>query len=310
MSELKRACRGANIRIIDALFSRKEMTSLMKTADCYVSLHRSEGFGLTMAEAMSFEKPVIATGFSGNMEFMNSANSHLVKFKLTEIDRDYGPYRGGFWAEPDLDHAAELMRRVFKDRAAARDLGRNARLDILKTLSEARTGTRMHDRLLTLVELGRIAAPNLPSRAEVHPEKGMNGSYRHLVDRIREIVESAVPRDSCVLVVSKGDDDLTEFNARNALHFPQSPDGRYAGHHPADSNGAIQQLEALRGQGGQFLLFPQTSFWWLDYYKELQSHLRTKYRKVWDDSDCIIYRLSSKKTNGRSKKGAPRIRTS
>jgi 2-polyprenyl-3-methyl-5-hydroxy-6-metoxy-1,4-benzoquinol methylase/glycosyltransferase involved in cell wall biosynthesis len=310
MSELKRDCRGANIRIIDALLSRKEVTSLLKTADCYVSLHRSEGFGLTMAEAMSFEKPVIATGFSGNMEFMNSANSHPVKYKLTEIDRDYGPYRGGFWAEPDLDHAAELMRHVFKDRAAARELGRNARRDILKTLSEERTGIRMRDRLNTLAELGKIAAPEVQFKAEVQPEKGMNGSYHHLVDRIREIVESAVPRDSCVLVVSKGDDNLTEFKARSALHFPQSPDGRYAGHHPADSNGAIQQLETLRIEGGQFLLFPQTSFWWLDYYKELQSHLRTNYRKVWDDSDCIIYRLSSKKTNGRSRKRAPRSRTS
>ena len=92
-NELKNLCEDHNIRIIDGVISRKEVASLMRVADCYVSLHRSEGFGLTLAEAMSFEKPVIATGFSGNMEFMNPANSYLVKYQLADINKDYGPDR-------------------------------------------------------------------------------------------------------------------------------------------------------------------------------------------------------------------------
>src|SRR5262249_16789407 len=150
---------GANIRIIDAIFSRKETVSLMKAADSYVSLHRSEGFGLTMAEAMSAGKPVIATAFSGNMEFMTPANSYLVKYSLTEIDREYGPYREGFWADPDLDHAAELMRHVFANRKEARQIGRRGRADILKDFNEQRVGALMRDRLVRLATLRKIAPP-------------------------------------------------------------------------------------------------------------------------------------------------------
>ena len=66
-----------------------------------------------MAEAMALGKPVIATGYSGNTDFMNDDNSFLVRYRLVEIEDDHGPYTRGFkWAEPDLEHAAELMRRV------------------------------------------------------------------------------------------------------------------------------------------------------------------------------------------------------
>lgn len=105
--------RGDNVLIIDRYLNRDELHSLMNVCDCYVSLHRSEGFGLPMAEAMFLGKPVIATGYSGNLEFMNVENSFLVKYRLVELQRDYGPYKkGNLWAEPDVEHAAELMRFV------------------------------------------------------------------------------------------------------------------------------------------------------------------------------------------------------
>ena len=65
--------------------------ALLKAAcDCYVSLHRAEGFGLTLAEAMAHGKPVIATGYSGNLTFMNDGNSYLVPYKLTELEEEGG----------------------------------------------------------------------------------------------------------------------------------------------------------------------------------------------------------------------------
>ncbi|HXG93051.1 MAG TPA: glycosyltransferase [Blastocatellia bacterium] len=143
------AARGANVKIIDKVISRDEVNALMHLSNCYVSLHRSEGFGLTMAEAMNMGKPVIATSYSGNLDFMNLANSFLVKYRLVEIDKDHGPYKKGYvWAEPDLDHAAELMRFVFNNPEAARVVGRQAQSDIRSLLHPEVVGAIVKDRVL------------------------------------------------------------------------------------------------------------------------------------------------------------------
>jgi len=91
-----------------------ECQDLMDLSDAYVSLHRSEGFGYTMAEAMASNKPTIATGFSGNLQFMTEKNSWLVNFRNVDIDNEIYPWSGStdFWAEPDLEDASESMRMV------------------------------------------------------------------------------------------------------------------------------------------------------------------------------------------------------
>ena len=110
---LKRLCQRPNVRFIDEVLPREALNVLLAACDCYVSLHRSEGFGLTMAEAMVMGKPVIATGYSANTDFMTADNSFLVRYELVEIKEDHGPYNRGFiWAEPDIRHAADLMRNV------------------------------------------------------------------------------------------------------------------------------------------------------------------------------------------------------
>ncbi len=114
---LKELAGDSNVRFMDGHISRQEMTGLVASFDSFVSLHRSEGFGIGMAQAMYLGKPVIATGYSGNMDFMNHHNSYLVRYRLAELEQDYGPYeKGNVWADPDLEHAAELMRLVFGDR--------------------------------------------------------------------------------------------------------------------------------------------------------------------------------------------------
>lgn len=146
--ELKEAARGAKIRLVDEYMTRSEFLSLMKSCDCYVSLHRSEGVGLGMAEAMCLGKPVIATGWSGNMDFMNHGNSFLVDSKLVELAEDSGPYgKGSTWAEPSLDHAAELMRRVFKDREAAMRTARRGAQELPQALNPEATGMEIAKRL-------------------------------------------------------------------------------------------------------------------------------------------------------------------
>jgi glycosyltransferase involved in cell wall biosynthesis len=142
------AARDARVHLIDDYLDRAKLNSLIDSADCFVSLHRAEGFGLVNAEAMARGKVVIATGWSGNTDFMSAENSLPVDYVLTTIASDIGPYRAGQrWAEPDLDDAAEKMRRVAADPTLRKRLGARARADCQAHLSPAVIGQRMAARL-------------------------------------------------------------------------------------------------------------------------------------------------------------------
>lgn len=107
------------IVLVHGYLARADLWTLMASIDCYVSLHRAEGFGLGMAEAMACGKAVVATAWSGNVDFTRADNALLVDYTLTPITGDLGPYRKGeSWAEPDLDSAARALRDV----AASADL--------------------------------------------------------------------------------------------------------------------------------------------------------------------------------------------
>ncbi len=145
------AARLKNVRVLDTVLAREDLDALFATADCYASLHRSEGFGLPIAESMSRGTPVIVTAYSGNMDFTTPTNSLLVKYRLVEIERDHGPYRkGNLWADPDLEHAAELMRWVVEHPEAARDIGRHGREHIERFHAPRVVGELMRDRLVCL----------------------------------------------------------------------------------------------------------------------------------------------------------------
>jgi len=102
-----------------------------------------------------------------------------------------------------------------------------------------------------------------------------NAWYRDLVEQIRAAIDRQLPPDSTILVVSNGDDDLLKLGAnRRGWHFPQMEDGTYAGYHPGDSREAIAHLEALRAKGAEYLLFPETALWWLEFYEGFHVHLR------------------------------------
>lgn len=117
--------------------------------------------------------------------------------------------------------------------------------------------------------------------------------YRTLVERVRNDIYEAVPQGATVAIVSKGDPALLNLNRRNGLHFTQGTDGVYDGHHPKDSQEAARYLEEALREGAQFLVLPQTVFWWLEHYDGFRRHLESHYQRIWDDVDCIIYRLET-----------------
>ena len=154
LEALAEAAQGANVQVLDTVLGREELLGLLMLADCYVSLHRAEGFGYTLAEAMSLGKPTIATGYSGNMDFMTPGNSFLVNYRLTELERDYEPYDQGLvWADPDLEHAAELMRFVYENLEVAQEVAARAQGEILEQLSPEVVGQLIRDRLRRLTEM-------------------------------------------------------------------------------------------------------------------------------------------------------------
>lgn len=129
-----------DIVIVDGYYSAEEKNALLGLCDCYVSLHRSEGLGLTMAEAMALGKPVIATGYSGNLHFMTPANSYLVDYRMCAVPAGCDPYpQEASWADPDVAHAATLMREVYDRPDAAALRAQRGQADILERHS-AQTG--------------------------------------------------------------------------------------------------------------------------------------------------------------------------
>jgi glycosyltransferase involved in cell wall biosynthesis len=143
-----------DILLIERYLTRDELDSLMHRADCYVSLHRSEGFGQTLAESMAIGKPVIATDYSGNVEFTRPENSFLVPAGLVPVPPGCDPYLPpAEWGDPDVAAAAEAMRRVMADPEEAARRGAAARRTIESEYSVANLASALSTRLAEIDEL-------------------------------------------------------------------------------------------------------------------------------------------------------------
>jgi glycosyltransferase involved in cell wall biosynthesis len=146
-SQLKHAAKGLNVVWVTEPLSRADSLSLMKSLDVYVSLHRSEGFGLTLAEAMAMGKPVVASAYSGNVDFMTDKDSCLVRTRVVTTERDHGPYPSGTrWGDPDLVHAAEWLAALLTAETRAR-IGAAAATAVRRRLDPAVVGRRVADLL-------------------------------------------------------------------------------------------------------------------------------------------------------------------
>jgi glycosyltransferase involved in cell wall biosynthesis len=156
-----------------------------------------------------------------------------------------------------------------------------------------------HSRQIGRESLLQAISSVLPNGARLPASSRSGGApqgsyleYRQIVLRTQEVVCRTVPARATVIVVSRGDNALLNLDDRDAWHFPRITDGTYAGHYPASSAEAIAHLEALRGQGGDFLVFPKTAFWWLEHYSDFKQHLESHYRIAAHDSNsCIVFSL-------------------
>jgi len=266
-----------DITLIDAYVPAGEKNAMIAACDCYVSLHRSEGFGLTAAEAMLLGKPVIATRYGGNLEFMTDENSYLVDWEPVEVGEDAHPYPpDGIWADPDLDQAAALMREVFEDPDAAGERGERARQDVIARHAPQVAGEQMEARLRMVYErLVRegLRSVNLSHRpAPAHPELGdliagdpplAQGSgvrpwaKRAIQRLVRRPMRPLVARQRSI--DTRLYDDLTrleerlhlltqELGRRQEAHFAQTlAMARELGSGVRDAHTALDALERLDG---------------------------------------------------------------
>jgi glycosyltransferase involved in cell wall biosynthesis len=139
----------SNVFLIAKTISKVEVNSLIRCCDVYVSLHRAEGYGLPMAEAMVLGRVVIGTNWSANTEFMNQSNSCLVDYSIVELQEDYVMYKkGSHWAQPDVDQASRYMIRCVSDKNYYSELAKSAKEYMATFNSVDIAAQRIHQRIL------------------------------------------------------------------------------------------------------------------------------------------------------------------
>ncbi len=145
--------KDSRIMHIQKVLPHSENAALMNCCDCYVSLHRSEGFGLTIAEAMLAGKPVITTAYSGNMDFTTDDTSLLVDYKLIPVQQGDYPYaKDEVWAEPNIEQAGDYMRKLVKDRNFSTLFAKKGQELISTSFSIKSMGERYKKRLDLILE--------------------------------------------------------------------------------------------------------------------------------------------------------------
>jgi len=177
----------SDVRHLDTYLDDDERHVLVANCTAYVSLHRAEGLGLTVAEAMAWGRPVVTTRYGGVTQFCDEDNTFLVDWAPTSIGEDVGPYeRGMTWAEPDLDHAAQLMRLVVDEPDRARAVGERAARDIRERHHPGAAGARMRQ-VLAHGDLERTEPdhPPEPQDAGRAGPEGLGGRLRAAVTRRR-----------------------------------------------------------------------------------------------------------------------------
>lgn len=204
----------SDIFILSETMDASAHQALMAACDCYVSLHRSEGLGLTMAEAMMRKKPVIATAYSGNMEFMNEQNSYLCRYRMEPVGEGSEPYcPDASWAEPDTTHAATLMRRVYENPREAAEKGCRAAEDLAERFSPQRCAQAVEKRWQALRQI------KVPTMRDVALEdRSLAGPIKTLVSHLENPLDVRTAVPSLGSIIFQGPRKILKKLLRRILH--------------------------------------------------------------------------------------------
>lgn len=173
---LKIAAQHQNVQILDGYMEPVDLAALYDEMDVCVSLHRAEGFGLTLSDAMSRGIPVLTTGYSGNMDFCNGAESRLVSYELREVGHSRPRYKSDdLWAEPDMDDAVQAFRDVFNDHGIWLKRALKARSRVDRDFSVTSVGKLMRDRLNLIA--GNFVFPDDMTGRSIDVEVGICDTY-------------------------------------------------------------------------------------------------------------------------------------
>jgi glycosyltransferase involved in cell wall biosynthesis len=157
---------GSQALFLPQPMTDNEVKNLVRCCDAFVSLHRSEGFGRGIAEAMCLGKAVIATGYSGNMDFCDETTTLLVPYRLVDVPEDAYPHAAGqVWADPDVSAAADAMERLLDEPGLAETLGRRAALRLQTGFGLRVAGARYRDRLALIRDRSGRASLAIPTGA-------------------------------------------------------------------------------------------------------------------------------------------------
>ena len=249
---------------------------------CCVHPSLTEAFGVAVAEAQAMGLPVVCSDVGGLPENIEHGVTGL--------------------AVPRRDPAAlaDAIARLATDHGLRHDMGLSARHRAETELDHQRQLDRFEQLYRELLsEPAAVGVLPLREARAAHRRRAGGGAARAVVqvqqddDDLREssgggrwsswctaTSRPSCPRDARVLVVSRGDEEIVDFAHHRGEHFPQAEDGRYAGHHPADSAEAIAHLDQLRESGAGYLVIPGTAQWWLEHYGEFAQHLDQRYQRA------------------------------
>jgi glycosyltransferase involved in cell wall biosynthesis len=267
----------------------EEVRDLLAWADAFVHPSLTEAFGVAVIEAQAMGLPVVCTDAGGLPENVGH-----------EITGFVVPRR-------DPRAMAERLAQLAGDAALRRRMGRAARLRAETALDLAHQLDAFEDLYRGLLAEPRPAGDGLDEARDAAGQRRVEELRRELADiqrrwdalreqlwrrevveRVQAFVGESLPDGAHVLVVSRGDEEVVRFAGRHGHHFPQTDEGEYLGHHPANSTDAIAHLESLRARGAEYLLVPATSGWWLEHYGELAAHLERDHELVASEDGFLV----------------------
>ena len=270
--------------------SASAVRDLLAWADVFLHASLTEAFGVAVIEAQAMALPVVCTDAGGlpeNVEHevtgfvVARRDSRAMAQRLSELARDPKlRERMGRAARQRAETVLSVERQLERFEDIYEELLDAPREEPTQSLAEARAQAK-HEHTEDL----RSQLDELEARRQ---ELTLQLWRREVLDAVRAFVGQTLPHGANVLIVSRGDEEIVNIAELQAGHFPQTEDGRYAGHHPGDSQEAIAHLQELCARGAQYLIVPATSGWWLEHYGELTQHLDNEHRRLEPSNDHFV----------------------